>query len=229
MRRGDWAPPTSPSPAARIPIRVLVAIAAATAVVLAAAAAVGALDDRSLGDLTRDPLTVARDATETYLPAYIGALSNLGIVLLAVATGAALVGAIVLRGDRETAWFLGAGAAVTTLFLVDDLFQGHEWLGRRDVPDAVSYGLLALLFGLFLYRNRALVLRLTFWPLIVAAGVAFGVSIAVDANLVIEDYFLEDSLKFAGIVAWSTWLVAASASLLGSRIGAGPERRSGGG
>jgi len=204
----------------RLPARLLLAVFTLAGFAVVAAWGIGELRGEPANHLTRDPLTVATSQTGVEFPGYIGLLSNLGVLMWAVAAGAALLGALVLSvRESEPAGFLGGAAGLTAILLADDLFQGHESLPSRGPSELAYFATLAAVLAVLLYRFRALVLRRTVVPLLAAAGALFAMSLAVDQGLTLPGgIFLEDTLKFFGIVAWSTWLVAASTTLLAGAL-----------
>ena len=168
-----------------------------------------ALQDRiSLGDLTRDPVSIAR------IPVYSGFISNLGIILWVTAIVICLFTAFLVYsadGYTKTVQFLLAASLLTTVLMVDDLFLLHEIaLPRLGISEKLLYliygGLLA--FGIINFRE--ILLKSDYLFALVALGF-FGLSLSVDflqeyisqfsryQNL---RYLFEDSGKFLGIIGW---------------------------
>lgn len=189
---------------ARTPLWLYAVVVVPVAVLLLAAA----LQNRVPVDwLLRDGMAVAfEEQTGAF---YFGALSYLGIYVLATAGGAALLGALVLHADgparRPTAALLAAGGGWTILIAVDDLLMIHE-MGERfpggELVIVAGYG-AALLAYLVAFRH---VLRRTDPGLLLLALAALGFSVAVDLvldSLAAPVVLLEDGAKLLGVVAWS--------------------------
>ncbi|MEL7155828.1 MAG: hypothetical protein AAFN30_04430 [Actinomycetota bacterium] len=173
-------------------------------------------------DLVLDPAQYGRR------PWYVGLVSNLGILGWTTATVTSVVGAgAAVRGGRHgAAQFLRAGATLSGLLLLDDLFQLHivvpDTLGQ---PKLVFYLVYGLLGGWWALASARELLR-TRWPLLVAAVFALGGSVLVDvfghgagAALVVED-----SAKFLGILAWALYFSVTTHDIVGSLASTPPMR-----
>ena len=166
-----------------------------------------------VADLVRDPLVVAQDATEC-CSFYFGAISNLGVIAWFVTATACLLLAALLRlaGAEPDPLFL-AGGLLSLWLGLDDLFLVHEnLLPAAGFPELVTYAIYAsagLAYLAFAWR-RILAGR----PLLfLLAGAALGGSMLLDAIVYRPDAFwtfLEDALKFIGIVLWAGFHVLAA-------------------
>ncbi|GGI45979.1 multidrug transporter EmrE-like cation transporter [Agromyces flavus] len=168
-------------------------------------------------DLTRDSqaVAVAHDATS---PAY-GVLSNVGIVLMAVACGMALLGWLVSRqtGDPVAA-LLAWSSALGLAFVLDDLLLLHEsaafgpWAG---IAAAATY---AAGFVAYLARFHELIRARLDGGLLILALAAFAGSAVVDvlAAPTQASVLVEDGAKLLGIVAWSVFVGRAAITALAS-------------
>lgn len=200
----------------RIPFAIVALVALVTlATVTVAAAALGV----EIGTLMRDPLAVLEAEP------FVGFLSNLGIVLWSASAGVCFLAAFaLLRGDSVVMarFFLWSGA-LTTLLSIDDLYQLHEavipyllGIGQRTI--VLGY---VVLFGTYLWRFRRVILAAEY-PLLVGAGLAFGVSIGVDliptrvwsTSLETLLRLAEDGGKFIGIVFWLAFFLIFGARVL---------------
>lgn len=149
--------------------------------------------------LTREPQAVLEGAW------YIGALSNLGAIVWAVAAVSAALTATVVHG-RDRAMF-AAAAAFSSLLLADDLFLLHDAVFPRvGLSESIVQAgyLMALLLITAQFRNEmglvavgGVVLTLACW------GAAVGMDTLFNDAPVNLDQLVEDGLKFLGIVVWA--------------------------
>lgn len=167
-----------------------------------------------MGTLTRDPLSGK--------PAYLGLLSQAGILVWALGAAVALLGARLLPW-RAGGGYMLAAAALTTLLCIDDAFLLHdEVLPLLGISEKVIYAiyLVAALSFLVVFARRILK---TAYPLFVLAFAFLGVSVVADTVGLpwLDPYLLEDGAKFIGIALWSGYLFHTSGSLLAARPHAG--------
>jgi hypothetical protein len=174
-------------------------------------------------DLVRDGQAVAalRGSARTAH----GLVSNLGIIAMAMAAGAAIVSAAAAapRDDRlrrALAW----GGGLTLAVALDDLLLLHEgatvaaWMPKLIV---IVYGTG---FVVYLWRFRAELLRHLDVGLLAIAMLALGTSALVDAfaePATVASVLVEDSAKLLGFAAWSAFLVRGALIVLRRQ----PERR----
>lgn len=195
----------------RLPL-VLACVWSASALVLGAVALAARLEGRAIADFTREPVAALRETTCAGVDcAYIGFLSNAGLLLWAGTASVCLVVTYLVRSghgtDRDLAGpFLSFGL-LTTLLAFDDAFQIHEELGPAlsERGEPLAYAAYALLLAGLLVRYRSFVLRTSF-GLVLLSGGLFLASAALDRWLP-GLHLLEDGAKFVGIVTWATWLV----------------------
>lgn len=140
-----------------------------------------------------------------------GALSTLGLLLWAVALGAAAVGWLSVRDrvDPALVRLVASTAVLTALLLLDDAFQFHEALGRRylGIPELVVLGVWPALTLAWLAINRRALPR-TPLGLLAMAFALFALSLTIDVWFVPDDdpsYFAEDAFKFGGILFWALY------------------------
>jgi hypothetical protein len=167
--------------------------------------------------LLLDPVTSAR------LPWYAGLVSDVGILGWAVAASAAAATAFVASVGmrRGAAWFFGHGAVLGTVLCADDLLQLHAELAPDvlGLPKVAALGALALATGHWVLQHHR-ELRRTRWPLLVAAGSAFAVSLAVDqlGSGAGRSLLAEDGAKLFGILAWSGYFVVTGIDVVRSVV-----------
>ena len=178
-------------------------------VVIAAAAVAGRVLDRPFAFFSRDP------AASMNAPFYVGALSNIGVLVLWTgAVGALLCGVLVRWADTQKANALLTAGAFFAWLTLDDLFQVHEVVipGLLHVPQVVVYGVYGLAAVGYAWRYQRF-LRTTPWGLLVAAGILFTASLVVDlvsAETATNHHLLEDGAKLLGFVSASVWSIWSS-------------------
>lgn len=189
--------------------RPLLAVVGAVCLVLALAAVYGRARGIPLGDFTRDPLAVLHG------PAYVGALSGLGVLIAWGSAVACAAAGLLLRraGEAAAGAALLATGALTGLLAIDDLFALHEEAAdRTGLPEAAVFApyLVAGVALGWIFRDFV---RASDWP-VGAVAVGF-----VAASLVVdqadgfggrEHFFAEDSLKLLGITVWALFLTRES-------------------
>ena len=178
------------------------AVLAAALVPVVALYVLSSLKGIPLTTLTRDPAAI--NNTE----AYVGALSNLGIVLWSGAAAICLLCALILRGQtamREACYFYLATGLFTLLLVMDDLYLLHEDLIPRflRVREGLVYAAYMVVFGGLLLRFARHILS-TRHLLLGMALFFLALSAASDIFLPASELesFFEDSTKFLGICFW---------------------------
>lgn len=178
-----------------------------TFVLLGTVLVLGRLNRIRLGTLTRDPSAVLNG------PFYIGFLSQVGALVWCTTAAICFFSAAMLsQRDRSAriVQFLVASGLITMMLLVDDLFQLHETVAELSlgVSEHVVYGLYVLITAGYLVRFRQTIRRTQYWPLVLCA-LWFAGSILIDLlpNESQWSYFVEDGLKFCGIVTWCAYFV----------------------
>ncbi|MEM9130925.1 MAG: hypothetical protein AAF962_11970 [Actinomycetota bacterium] len=171
-------------------------------------------------DLVLDPAQYERR------PWYTGLVSNLGVLGWTTATVASAVGAgAAQRGGRSgAAQYLRAGASLSGLLLLDDLFQLHIIVPRTlGQPKMLFYGCYAVLAAWWAFSEARELLR-TRWPLLAAAVGALATSVAVDVvgGGGEQALVIEDSAKFLGILAWALYFWMTTADIVGSLAASAP-------
>jgi hypothetical protein len=182
--------------------------------------------DRPIGFLTRDPgPAVSVDGCSWGFDcAAAGGLSNLGYLVWAVAATVCFLGAW-LGDAAPRAWRSSPllwGGALTTVLMLDDIFQIHEAgvygivpHGKWVVPGL--YGALALALAV---RFRWFLAAREAW-LLVASGTMFALHVGFD-EFVPGRHLLEDGFRFLGIVLWATFFVGAGLVAVKGRVTRGP-------
>lgn len=195
-----------------------------TAAALALAAAmiglvlyIHASADVSMGTLTRDPLSGK--------PAYLGLLSQVGILAWAAGAAVSLAAASALRGTPRGRFLLGAGA-LSVVLCIDDAFLLHdEVLPLIGVPEGFIYVAYIGLIVVFLVTFRRHILQ-TQYAVLMLALAFLALSMVCDAWGLpwLDPYLLEDGAKFVGITLWTAYLCTDAESAL--RLAMRPEPNS---
>ncbi len=199
-------------------MRVLGPLAAAWSCGAAALLALLGNGPSSDARLLLDPAAVAG------LPWYTGLISNLGVILWAVATVSAMSAARIARlGNRHgAAAYLTQGGGLSVLLLFDDLFQLHSAVLPELIGTPKSFVLLVYLTALagWMLTNVEQVRR-TRWMLLAASALALAVSIVIDQFAPGQTWSLiaEDSAKFLGIIAWALYFHLTGTDIAGSVVG----------
>lgn len=194
---------------------------AGASALLAAVAVHAALSDTPAYLFTRDPAAIHE------ADPFLGAVSNLGIVLWAFAAGIALFAFRALRGTVGAAEprALFASFGVFTLWLLlDDLFMLHERVlpDEAGIPQPLIVALYALTACGLIARYRAVVAASDYRPLALAL-LLFGCSVGVDQGPGAWHAWpglalVEDGAKLLGIVSWLAWVDATAAAALSGRL-----------
>ena len=173
-------------------------IAALAALAVLGVAGIGWLvSDHSFGYFTRDAAQITRQAP------YMSMVGVVGLFGWAAGATALVCGGYVasLRGavDRRNALFLSA--AVVVYLLLDDAFEIHDyWLPQylhlNDSVFELGYVVLTILA---VVKGRTFIAS-TNVRLLVAAGIFFAISVALDVLITGERVvWLEDGAKLIGI------------------------------
>lgn len=161
-----------------------------------------------------------------------GALSSLGTFIW-FATGSILIFSsyIAFVEDRQEWKFLATGSVVSVMLWFDDFFLFHEFIapfyfGIRE-KIVIAFTGVAILFYLAIFRKY-----------ILARGVVYlGLSIAFLGGSALVDqlpipiqqlggwsFFVEDGLKWIGIVTWARYHVALALASVSMRSAASRDR-----
>jgi hypothetical protein len=157
-----------------------------------------------LSRLTRDPAAV----TDSRL--YIGFLSNAGVILWSAATAVWFFGALLGRRQAWAEWtrFLTATGALSLFLTLDDTYMLHEEFFPRylHVHEYIVYAAHFVAFGAWTLPFSARILE-TDYLFLVLAFLFLGLSMSMDSLLPFGNRatFVEDGLKFTGIVFWVTY------------------------
>ncbi|WP_438853841.1 hypothetical protein [Agromyces sp. M3QZ16-3] len=162
-------------------------------------------------DLVRDAQVVAA-ARGAASPAY-GLVSNLGIVGMLLAAGAACA-ALALRPRRQDVRRLLAWSLTLTLVVAsDDLLLLHETAAFGPGSGLVLAAAYAVAFVAFAARFRELIVQ-RFDPALLAAMFAgLGTSAVVDVLVdpaTRASVLVEDGAKLLGLLAWSAFVARAA-------------------
>lgn len=176
----------------------------------------------SMSFLMRDPAATMR------APAYIGLVSNIGVLLWYGTAAVCLFCAAGLRrqesGGTMRSFLLLAGL-ITAVLGLDDLFRLHEdVLPSLGVRQRITVAVYATAVPLYLVRYRQLILRTDFLLLLFALAF-LGLSVCIDylspriehmpyasvawmrGYMAIPELriYVEDGFKLLGIASWSAY------------------------
>ena len=169
-------------------------------------------------DLLRDSQVVAAGHGGES-PAY-GLISNMGIVVVALSSGAAAIGWLVLHdAPGPERRLLGWAAALSLVFVLDDLLLLHEAAAFTPWAGALVGGAYGLAFLRFVMQFRDMILRdLDVGLLLLAVG-SLGVSLVTDVLMAPTQLsvLVEDGAKLLGLVAWSAFVLRTALFALGPR------------
>lgn len=183
----------------------------ATLLPLAIVAAVSVHFGVKIPDMTRDVAAIAN------IHPLSGFLSSFGILLWWASASIWFFAAGIhrVRQSSELYGFAISAALLSTYLAIDDLFQFHELLAPTylGVPEGAVYGVLGLAMASYLLVYRRLLLRPDGLLLLLALGFLAG-SVVIDG--VLErwmwrighwTYFVEDGMKWLGVVSWCSYCV----------------------
>lgn len=158
--------------------------------------------DWNLGLSARDPLAVA-DAGDDVSKYYVGWVTYVGVVALALAAGVAFLAAWISRasGNGGAAGLLAGAGGLSLMLCIDDLFMLHD----RAFPIAFGRGdELFLVLGLYAFAwafaFRQAILRDADAPLLLLAATWFGLSLGFEFFEISGVY--EEATKLLGITSW---------------------------
>jgi hypothetical protein len=150
--------------------------------------------------LTRDPAAVAATHPLT------GMISNLGILLWCSCAAICLFCFKLLKTkplNREFSLFFLFSGYLTTILVLDDLFLLHEDIFPKylNISEKLVLCTYAIVFSLYLFRFKKLILKTDFLLLLLAFGF-FSASIISEILIKNDVIMVEDWLKLFGIVNW---------------------------
>ncbi len=152
--------------------------------------------------LTRDPSVL------TNTPFYYGFFSYISIACWGAAAAVCFMGAMLINGRHSSQGakaVLIYGGMLSLLLLVDDAFMLHETVFPQllGIKEYLIYAVYLLMFAGFFILFWQQILKSDYF-LLIAAFVAFGASIGLDAVFEISEWvsYTEDGLKLLGILFW---------------------------
>ncbi|MRX44558.1 hypothetical protein [Agromyces kandeliae] len=162
-------------------------------------------------DLVRDAQVVAA-ARGNASPAY-GLVSNLGIVAMLLAAGAACMALLLRPRCRDVRRLLAWSLTLTLIVALDDLLLLHETAAFGPGSGFVLAAAYAIAFLAFALRFRDLIVERLDPALLVVMFVGLGTSAIVD--VLVEpatraSVLVEDGAKLLGLLAWSAFVARAA-------------------
>ncbi len=140
----------------------------------------------------------------------IGFVSNLGILFWTFSASVCFFSSFILLKHKKytNGWFLLYSGVFTSLLLFDDLFMLHDYLVYFFTESSVLQYLIYTFYAVFsiwyMIKFYKIILKYPYLFL----GLAYSCfALSILADIVFENtgiqYFIEDSLKFTGIISWS--------------------------
>ncbi len=196
---------------------VLLLCLGGSALVLAAVGVLTIIFDVPFAYFTRDPAAAVSGGTA---PSYAGALSNLGVLVMAAAATVSLHAGWLLyhaKRARNQFWFIMSSGLFTTWLLLDDLYQIHEEVlpDHVGIPEEVVYALYVGLMTAYLLIFAGAILQTEYVLLLLALGF-FALSIVSDfiPFEFAEHHLIEDGAKFVGMTLWCAYYLRLSWEML---------------
>lgn len=178
---------------------------------------IGGMWNIPLSTLTRDPAAILN----THI--FYGILTFAGIICWAAAAATGLLVSLVIPRSLDTQamrMFFLSEALLSLILLADDLLLLHERvLPQLGVPEqlvVMGYLLLLLLF-LFYFRWQIIA---SDYILLLLALAGFAGSVVIDQIFEFSEaaIFIEDSMKFVGVLFWMTYFANYAIHFLRSHL-----------
>lgn len=152
---------------------------------------------------------------------FTGVISNIGILFWCASACCCWFGGfLMMHQDRNReAWFLLASGVFTFVLLIDDLFMFHDHIFYSfegfKIIQPITFAFYGLLILVFFYKFFSIILKQNYRLLIVSL-LLLGSSVFTDLLFVNEgfQYFIEDGLKFLGILSWTLFFTTTSYKLV---------------
>ncbi len=148
---------------------------------------------------------------------FIGIISNLGVLLwCCTACICFFSGIIIYNSQRKHASFLLYSGVFTTILLFDDFFMIHDYGIFYILPYSFSEKIIFVLYVSFaiwyVIKFHKTILMTNHHYILLTAFVFLGLSMVIDTIFESKglEYFIEDSLKFIGIISWTIFFIATS-------------------
>ena len=174
--------------------------------------------DIPVGNFMRDPLTIVDENP------LLGFVSTLGCGAWCVAFAVNLLAWLCISRDQDAAnraaklAFVGYGGLLSLALLLDDQFQLHEYIFpfRLGIPEPIVTAIYAIATVAYVLMFRTQIRSVGAAPL-VASVVLFALSLLVDQlsyETLPMHHLFEDGPKFVGVLAWASFHVSSTVSLL---------------
>ncbi len=197
-------------------VRLLVLVSFAfTSLVLIGVYALGLITGTPIPQLTGDPAGL----NET--KAYIGILSNLGVMLWSATVAICFFGATQLSRDDRRRPFLFSSGLLSLLLMLDDALLLHERAFAVLLPEVGTYMGYAAVFVCYLLYFLRQILATDYLLLVLA--LLFAILSGIMDLFTLNDLgiFVENGFKFSGIVFWLAYFCSAATRSLRSNVGHG--------
>ena len=167
---------------------------------------------------------LSRDALQQLGQAfYLGMLSSLGVLIWCSAACVALFCSFHLpardapsRGVSFLRWI----GTLTLVLMFDDLLMLHEQVfpAYLHLSENFFYVFYLVYTCLFLLKFWRFILTQTSYRVLILAFAFFGISVAMDLNLVPGGIDIEDGFKILGITTYAYYCITSSSDLLSSLV-----------
>ncbi|MFI5236318.1 MAG: hypothetical protein ACHQLA_00090 [Ignavibacteriales bacterium] len=183
--------------------------------VMAGLLILGQITGITLRSLTIDPADI------DLRPAYIGMLSHFGIMLWSATAAICFFATKLINRSVEASRFLLVSGIVCSVLLFDDALLLHDRVFPVvfKIPETLVYlcyiGLILAYFFRFIHT-----IRMTEYRLLFIASSLFCISILMDSILPLTsiETFIEDGLKFTGILFWSAYFISTASSWVSNHV-----------
>jgi hypothetical protein len=168
--------------------------------------------------LSQDPLA------QLGQPFYLGMISNLGILLWMTSASVTLFSSFHLKSGfahPHGASFLRWAAVLSLMLMCDDLLMLHEQVFPEylRVSENLVYVFYLAYISLFFLKFWRLILGQDNYKLLVLAFFFFGMSLALDLDLLPGGIDIEDSFKILGLTTYTFFFVTLSSDWLKDNCG----------
>lgn len=167
--------------------------------------------------LSQDPLA------QIGQPFYLGMISNFGILLWAATASLALFTSFHLKSNvthSQRAGFLQWAGILSLLLMSDDLLMLHEQVfpDYLHLSENLVYAGYMVYMSIFFIKFWRLIFFQVNYKLLASAFFFFGLSMAIDIDILPGGIDIEDSFKILGITTYSYFFITLSSEWMKERL-----------